>query len=291
MAGEPCGKGAQAPQALIGVLSGHGEAGIDHGLAQGMLQRRVVDADRSQEDVGMAADIFGERLGRQVDPVLQGPEGQARRPGVVHQGQDAPRPGQAGQLRHVRHLEGLRGRALDQDQPGFGRAKRQDRVRRCIRGIVDGADPETPQLAVAEAPHRLIDPVGDQDHVPGRQHRHQRACEGGQARAVQLAEPGVLQLAHGLGQGHLRGQALAPVVGTAGIEQGRGIGQKDGGGLLDRGTHGLRRQAGTRSGGGMDNPRLAALLRMIGIAGIGHGQAPVTTGVSSRPPHSVQDPS
>ena len=243
----------------------------------------------------MAADILGQGLGRHVDPVIQRPEGKSRRPGIVHQRQDAPVPGQTREGRGIRHFKGLGGRALDQDQPGLRRCQRQDGVRRRIGRIEDRPHAKSPQQAPAESPDRLIDAIGDEDHVPRLQDRHQRAGQGRQPRPIKLAEPGIFQLAQGLGQGHLRGQALASIGRLAGVEQGCRIGQQDGRGLLDGRPDRLGRQAGTGSGGGMHDSGLErsdGALRLAGVvAGIGHAQLPVTTGVSAWLPHSVHDPS
>src|SRR3712207_7453613 len=60
---------------------------------------------RAHEDVGVAADILGQRLQREVDAVLQRPQQEARAPGVVERREDPALAGEGGDAGHVLHLE------------------------------------------------------------------------------------------------------------------------------------------------------------------------------------------
>jgi hypothetical protein len=115
----------------------------------------------------MADDIFGAGLDRQVDAMPEGVEEQRRRPGVVEQHRGAMPMGNAGDQRHVLHLEALRPRSLQVDGLGIGADQRLD-TGADQRVVIGYLDAEAAQHPVAELAGRLVGRVNHQKMVARR---------------------------------------------------------------------------------------------------------------------------
>src|SRR5262245_12914486 len=81
---KPHPHGAQPAQAEIDVVRTDAKAERMHRLAQ-TLPRCAVGRYGAEHHVGMAADIFGGGLDRQIDALVEGVEVERTRPGIVHQ--------------------------------------------------------------------------------------------------------------------------------------------------------------------------------------------------------------
>ena len=82
-----------------------------------VLQARdgvAIGRDRAEHHVGMAAEIFGAGLDRQIDAVIERAEIERRRPGIVHQHQRAFGVRGRGDRRDVLHLEAQRAGRFDE---------------------------------------------------------------------------------------------------------------------------------------------------------------------------------
>ncbi len=100
---------------------------------EGFAQRRQpgrIGRDEAEQQIGMAGEIFGAGLDREIDAALMRREEQRRRPGVVHDDADAARVRDLGDGRNVLHFEALRARRLDQHGAGVRPHQRVDRRRR-----------------------------------------------------------------------------------------------------------------------------------------------------------------
>ncbi len=224
----------------------------------------------------MAADIFGQGLGAEVDAVLDRLEQQARGPGVVHQGQDAALARHRGDGGDVLHLEGQRAGRLQHDDAGLFAGQAHQLVGRHGLRVVAHADAEAPQQPVAEQLGGPIGVVAHQHLVAGLQHSQQSSGHGREAGGIQARAGGPLHLRDGVAQGVARRQADAAVGVLAGRVERLGVGQQHGGGPLHRRIDRARQR-----------PVVAARADQAGL--VLHG--PVTTGVSGCAPHSVQEPS
>ena len=283
MARQAGGEGAQAPHHLIGVLGGHRPAEVPDGVVQALGEDGIAGGGAAHEDVGMAADIFGQGLDRQIDAVVEWLEIEAGGPGVVHQGEDAALPGQASDGRGVLHVEGQGAWRLKHDQAG-GRAGHGDEI--VGRGrwlVVANGHAEPREHPIAEPSGGIVGRVGDENLVAGLEHAQHGAGEGGEARGEEADRCGVFQLGQGGGKQVLDTQA-APAIGdrVVVVEFG-GLGHEHRRALFDG-----------RSDGASARPRAAAGVNQLGGLAecfVRRGQAPVATGVSVRAPHSLQEPS
>ena len=71
----------------------------------------------AEHHVGVADDVFGRGVDRDIDPVLERAEQVGRGPGVVHQDLGASLVRRGRDRRHVLHLEGQRARRFAVDDP------------------------------------------------------------------------------------------------------------------------------------------------------------------------------
>src|SRR5262245_51246165 len=85
---KPHTHGAEPAQAEIDVVRTDAKAERMHRIAQ-TLPRCAVGRYGAEHHVGMAADIFGASLDRQVDALVEGVEVERTGPGIVHQHQRA----------------------------------------------------------------------------------------------------------------------------------------------------------------------------------------------------------
>ncbi len=168
---QPHTHAAQPALRQVGVVGSNAQAELVLGIAQA-LPVVGVGRHRPEHDVGMATDIFGAGLDREVDAFLECAEIERRCPGIVHQHDRAAGMGGSGNRRDVLHFERQRARRLDEHCAGVG-------LDQCVdaaadqRIVVGGGDAVAFEQAVAELARRQIDAVGHQDVVAGLEHREQ----------------------------------------------------------------------------------------------------------------------
>ena len=149
--------------------------------------------DGAEQQVGMAADIFRQRLQRDIDAMGEGLE-EMDAPGIVHQHLDAAGMGGLGQRRHVLHLEAVAAGALQKQNPRRRAAHQAEGGGIDGRRVVGGGDAETAQHGVAKMPRWAIDTVRHQAVITGFEIGHQREGAGGEARGDDLAARAALDL-------------------------------------------------------------------------------------------------
>ena len=202
---------AQAAQREIHVVRPDAQAGgVDEVLER--RQRPGIGRHAAEHDVGVAADIFGAGLDRQVDAFVEGAEIQRRAPGVVGQHHGALVVGDLGDGRDVLHLEALRARRLGEHGAGVRPEQRRD-AGADQRVVIGGLDAHALERAVAEGAGRPVHAVGDEDVIARTDDRQER---GGDRRQPgrQQGDPGAA-LALERGEGafqRLRGGGAAPPV-------------------------------------------------------------------------------
>jgi hypothetical protein len=81
----------QAARRQPGVVRGGGMAEIPDRPLHALVPFGI-GGDRAEEEVGMAADIFAQRLDADVDAMRNRREEEGRRPGIVEQGHDSTLP-------------------------------------------------------------------------------------------------------------------------------------------------------------------------------------------------------
>ncbi len=181
----------------------------------------------------MAADIFGAGLDRDVDAVIERPEVERARPGIVHQHDRVLRMRRRGDRRDVLHLEGERARRLGEHSARV-RLQQKGNAVADARVVVGRRHAQTRQHGVAERARRAVGAVGHQQVVAGVQHRKERGRDRGEAGRRDL-DPGTRRPLHVLERllqslGGRRAAAAVMVGPTVvqilldrGIEQGRGV--------------------------------------------------------------------
>ena len=112
---------AQPAQREIDIVGAGAVAEIGGHRAHRQVHLLVGD-DRAEHHVGVADDVFGRRVDRDIDAVLERAEQVGRGPGVVHQHLGAGFVRRRGDRRHVLHLEGQRARGFDDRRPGCSAA-------------------------------------------------------------------------------------------------------------------------------------------------------------------------
>ena len=223
---------AQAAQGQIDVVRAHMHAE----RAVGLLQARpgpLAGGHRAEHRVGMADQILGAGLHRQVDAVADGIEEAGRRPGVVHDHQRVMRMGDPGDGRDVLHLEGEGARRLGHHGAGVGSEQRLDSLADGRIVIVDG-NAEPLQRGLGEIAGRAIGAVGDQHVIAGGQARQQRDGDGVEARGGKAHAGRTLQFGQRFFQ-RIRRRIAAPgiVIGLAAGEHGRAVRKQHRGGVND----------------------------------------------------------
>ena len=184
-------------------------------------QRRSVGRHRADHDVGMAAEIFGAGMDREVDAEIERAEIERARPGIVHEHEGAFGMRRRGNRRDVLHLETQRTGRFDEDGAGIFPNQRVDPA--ADEGIViGGGDAEPGQDLVAKRPRRSVDAVGDQKMVARPHNRRYRRRNRPQSRR-QKRDAGALrpfQLLHGEFErfGRRRAATAVLIAGAAGDE-------------------------------------------------------------------------
>ena len=133
---EPHGKGPESAERLVADVGRRAVPERRRAVANDPVQLLGPRRDRAQQEVRVAGDELGQRLDLDVDAVLEGPEVERRRPGVVQDHDGAARAGRGGDRRDVLDLERLRPRGLEVDDPR-GRADEVGDAR-ADPGIVEG---------------------------------------------------------------------------------------------------------------------------------------------------------
>ena len=281
-----------------------GVVGTDHlaeeigGLAD-LAEPVDIGGHASHHDVAMADNIFGAGEDGDVDAMRHGREIERRRPGIVHQRDDAMRPRPSGDGRHILHLESEAAGAFQEDGADRPAGKLRVQVRRQWI-IIDGFDAVLAQHLGTKGPGRIIGAVDHEQPIARFQHRHQRAGDRRHAgREQHSALRPRLHLGDRIRQAPGGRRALAPVkepfvrAAGGGCAQMRDIVIEDGGGAPDRGTDnaaGLAGHAGPfRLAARLHQLRqgLAPALSLVLAAHAG----PVALGVAGSKPHSDQLPS
>ncbi len=247
-----------------------------------------VHRDAADQNVRVPSRIFRRRLDRHIDAVFERLE-MMDAPGVVHQHFCAARMRCTGDRRNVLHLEGMAARAFGVNDLGV-RSHETGNPRLVDHRIVERRlDAEALQKSLGEVARRAVHRIRHQAMLARVQERQQRRGHRGQSRTHDRAARAafdlgdhVLQRPMGLGPAQAVGQhTLAAPRGHGTpfrhrrIQHGRAAQQR----RIDEAMRVLAGAPGVRQ------PRAEAAFR-----GLGHGRC-VSTGVSARPPHSVQEPS
>ena len=96
--------GLDAAERQGGLIRRHADADHAQRVLDPLVQVEVTDSDRAEQQVGVAADILGQGLDREVGAVDQGFEQQRRSPGVVAANQGVFGLRRCHDGRHVLHL-------------------------------------------------------------------------------------------------------------------------------------------------------------------------------------------
>ena len=218
MHGETCRQRAQSAQRQPAVVGARR-------LAQGMdrlAQRRPGlrrGGDRAHQQVGVAADVLGDRMHDDVGAEPQRLAVERRRPGVVDHHGRAVAMRDRGDRRNVLHLEGVRARRLDVDHAR--RRAHQPLDAGTDARVVDGClDAVLGEPAYAEAARRPVDAVGQQHVLPVVHVGDDRQAAGSEARREGPAVGAALQLVHRLVQRVMRRRAIGAVGDGLGIVSG-----------------------------------------------------------------------
>ena len=149
------------------------------GLTFDLLVQVGGNRNGPQHGVGMADDVLGRGLNRNVDAVLERLEIESGAPGVVHDHLRAAGMGGLDDRRDVLHLEGLRTGRLDEHDPGLGTHQVGD-PGADLRIEIGRLDAEAFEKGIAEPAGRKVDTVGDQHVVARSQERQHRGGDGRQ---------------------------------------------------------------------------------------------------------------
>ena len=188
---QPRAHRVQAAVRQVDVVRAGGEAVEVHRLAD-RGPRPLVDGQRAHQQVGVAADVLGRRVQRDVDAVRQRLEVERRRPRVVDDAEGVVPARDRREPRHVLHLEGQRARRL-QEEHARGRTEQLLQLVADARVVERRVDAEPRQRLPAEAARRPVDRVGDQHVVAGPYEREQRHRAGGEAGRQRPAAVAALQ--------------------------------------------------------------------------------------------------
>ena len=212
--------------------------------------------------------------------MVEGLEIERRRPGIVDGDARPAGMGDLGYRRHILHLEGLRTRRLQIDQLRLRAHQLRDAG--ADGGVEEGgSDAVARQRLGGVAPGRSIDAVRHQHMVAGRQHggiaeRDRRHAGGTDDRAFRA-----LDLRHRVLQGEHGGGAAPPVGRVARTLRREPLG--------DRAAKDRRSVEDRRVDHAEKVMRVAPRMRQDRVRPLSLGH--VSTGVSSRDPHSLHEPS
>ena len=269
----------QPAQGEIDIIGTGMETETALGGLQAFEQGLIPRHDGPHEQIGMAADIFRQGLGRIVDTQLQRFQRQPGAPGVVDNGDHALFTGDLGDRRNVLHLHGQTARALQQDGLDIIGDQVGD-LGAHIGGEEFGADAETRQDRGEEAAHRSVDAIGGEHFATRLDHSEdgERVCHKA-GRGEGRTGP-ALQAGQRITQGRMGLQTDAAIMRASFGE----IVER----VRRRGEHGRAPRDGRVD--------LSALIMRSAKPGelgfVFHDQvSSVSIGVSVRRPHSDQEPS
>ena len=104
---EPHGKGPESAERLVADVGRRAVPEGRRAVANDPVQLLGSRRDRAKQEVRVPGDELGQRLDLDVDAVLEGPEVERRRPGVVQDHDGAARAGRGRDRRDILNLEGL----------------------------------------------------------------------------------------------------------------------------------------------------------------------------------------
>ena len=190
----------------------------------------------------MAGDVFGQRLDRDIHPVLEGHEG-VNAPGIVHQHLGAAGMGGAGDGGDVLQFESVAAGAFGVDDLGVG-------LDECGHaGLVDcrvvefGLDPPALHQRIGQVAGRAIDAVGHQAMIARFQIGQQRHHHGGEAGADDGGAGAALDLGDHILQRVMGGATLRAIGHELFVALGRAVApglailEQHGGAAMHRGVY------------------------------------------------------
>ena len=201
---------AQAAQGKVAIVRAHRVTVIGDHIAQ-RFPPAFSRGHAADQHVGVAADVLGAGLDRQIHTVRHGVEEVWRGPGVVHQHRGIVAMRDVSDGRDVLHLEGQRTRRLDEHGARVGTEQRFNAGAQ--RGIEIGRlDTEALQVVVTDAPDLAIAAIHHQQMIAGLHARQHRDHDSRQPRWHQRGPIAAFQFGQGVRQckGGLR--AMQPVV-------------------------------------------------------------------------------
>ena len=169
--------------------------------------------DRTEHGVGVADDVFGGRLHRDVHAVRKRLEVQRRPPGVVGDDGDPAAARGFRNRRDVLHLESERAGRFEIDHPGFGPDERLDGAPH-ERIEKRRAHAKAFEKSVREVARRGVDSVAHEQVISGRQEGEQGPGAGGEPRRVDDRAVPSFQCGDRLLERFDRRRTEAPVVGA-----------------------------------------------------------------------------
>ena len=154
----------------------------------------------------MPADIFRQRLDRNIHAMLEGHE-VMNAPGIVHHHHAARRMRRARNSRHILHFECVAAGALRIDHLSIGADERTNTGLINQRIVIGGLNSPILQQPIADITRRAIGGIRHQAMIAGLQIRHQRHRHRRQTRAHQYAARAAFNFRNHIFQSILRGTA------------------------------------------------------------------------------------
>ena len=211
----------------------------------------------------------------------------SRRPGVVDDRRYPQGARGGGNSGNILHFERERARRFQEDRFCVGVDQLGD-FPADARIVIAHHNAQAFQQRVAEPARRPINGVRHQDFAAGFRDAQERQCARPQPGRRQHRARTALDRDQRFAQRLLHRHAFKPVGLDRLVVEVGDLRQHNGGGAVDRCIHRpvKARWIATRQ----REPSLQAILRKIASV-LAHQAAPVATGVSVRPPHSVHEPS
>ena len=168
---EPHCQCAQSAKAEINVVGADAQAAQPHVVLE-VADGPGVGRNRSDHHVGVAADIFGAGLDREINAEIKRPVIERARPGIVHQHNRALGMGGVGDGGNILHLETQRARRFEKHGTGVLAHER------CNRGPGEGIEIRrghaiAGQDLVTKTARRPVHAISDEDMVAGVNYRQQ----------------------------------------------------------------------------------------------------------------------
>ena len=167
--GEPDAHRLKAAQRQGGLIGRDADAEHPERVLEATMEGEVGDSDRAEQQIGMAADVFCQRLHGEIGAEGERLEQERRRPGIVAADIGALRLGRGDNRRQILDLHRARAGRLDPDE--FGPAVDQVGHGRADHRVVNVVgDPARRQIVGAEPTDRRVHRVGDENAVARHQH-------------------------------------------------------------------------------------------------------------------------